>query len=73
MKFLSTVVFADELPTECIIGPEIENHRAIRSYQKAGFSYWKTVQIPGERAPEYLMRIARRDFEVTTSRSIRNP
>jgi RimJ/RimL family protein N-acetyltransferase len=72
MKFLSTVVFADERPTECIIGPEIENHRAIRSYQKAGFSYWKTVQIPGERAPEYLMKITRREFEVTVS-SIRNP
>jgi aminoglycoside 6'-N-acetyltransferase len=73
IEFLRTVLFADEWPTECIIGPEIGNHRAIRSYQKVGFSYWKTVQIPGERAPEYLMRIARRDFEVTTSRSIRNP
>jgi RimJ/RimL family protein N-acetyltransferase len=72
-EFLRTVVFADEWPTECLIGPEIENHRAIRSYQKAGFSYWKTVQIPGERAPEYVMRITRREFEVTSkiSRSIR--
>src|SRR5262245_16457003 len=75
MEFLRTVVFADEWPTECIIGPEIENHRAIRSYRNAGFSYWKTVQIPGERAPEYLMRITRRDFEVTgtISGSVRNP
>jgi RimJ/RimL family protein N-acetyltransferase len=37
-KFVRTVVFADEWPRECLIGPEIENHRAIRSYQKAGFS-----------------------------------
>jgi RimJ/RimL family protein N-acetyltransferase len=72
-EFLRTVVFADEWPTECLIGPEIENHRAIRSYHKAGFSYWKTVRIPGERAPEYVMRITRREFEVTSkiSRSIR--
>ena len=74
-EFLGTVVFAEDWPTECLIGPEIENHRAIRSYQKAGFSYWKTVQIPGERAPEYVMRITRREFEVIgkISRSIRNP
>ncbi len=62
-EFLRTVVFADSSVTECIIGPEIENRRAIRSYEKAGFTYWKTVQIPGERAPEYLMRITRREFD----------
>ena len=64
-EFLRTVVFACQSPTECIIGPEIGNHRAIRSYRRAGFSYWKTVQVPGERAPEFLMRIARREFEVS--------
>jgi len=73
-EFLRRVVFADEWRTECLIGPEIENHRAIRCYQKVGFSYWKTVQIPGEPAPEYVMRITRREFEVTSkiSRSIQN-
>ncbi|MGO9451865.1 MAG: GNAT family N-acetyltransferase [Candidatus Binataceae bacterium] len=62
-EFLRAVVFADSSVTECIIGPEIGNRRAIRSYEKAGFTYWKTVQIPGERAPEYLMRITRREFD----------
>jgi|SRR5208282_1136248 len=62
-EFLRSVVFADESVTECIIGPEIGNRRAIRSYEKAGFIYWKTVQIPGERAPEHLMRITRREFD----------
>jgi Acetyltransferase (GNAT) domain len=59
-EFLRTVVFADEWPTECLIGPEIENH------------HWKTVQASAERAPEYVMRITRREFEVTSkiSRSI---
>jgi RimJ/RimL family protein N-acetyltransferase len=72
-EFLRTVVFADQWPTECLVGPEIENHRAIRSYQKAGFRYWKSVQIPCERAPEYVMKITRREFESTNkiSRSIR--
>ena len=64
-EFLRAVVFADQSATECIIGPEIGNRRAIRSYEKAGFTYWKTVQIPGERAPEYLMRITRREFGQT--------
>ena len=62
-EFLRSVVFACRSVTECIIGPEIGNHRAIRSYEKVGFRYWKTVQIPGERAPEYLLRITRRQFE----------
>jgi RimJ/RimL family protein N-acetyltransferase len=64
-EFLRTIVFAHESATECIIGPEIGNHRAIRSYQRVGFRYWKTVQITGERASEYLMRITRREFERT--------
>jgi len=74
-EFLRAVVFGDQWSTECIIGPEIENHRAIRCYQKAGFRFWKTVQIPGERAPEYLMKITRREFEVSSTRSssIQNP
>ena len=63
-KFLRTVVFADETVDECILGPEERNQRAIRCYTKVGFRYWKTVQIPGERAPEYLMRIARSDLNL---------
>ena len=60
-EFLRTIVFVDDSTDECIIGPEPGTLRAIRSYQKAGFRYWKTVQIPNERAPEYLMRITRAD------------
>ena len=62
-EFLESVVFADQSVTECSIGPEIANGRAIRAYEKAGFKYWKTVQIPSERAPEYLMRIRRQEFD----------
>ena len=45
----------------CIIGPAQNNHAAIRAYEKAGFKYLKTVSIPGELEPEYLMRIGRED------------
>jgi RimJ/RimL family protein N-acetyltransferase len=41
--------------TVCIIGPEPKNAVAIRAYEKAGFRYLKTVQVPDEPQPEYLM------------------
>lgn len=69
-EFLRVVVFACGSLTECIIGPDIGNRRAIRSYEKAGFRYWRTVQIPGERVPEYLMRITRREFEIAATAKV---
>ena len=46
----------------CIIGPEPANAAAIRAYEKAGFRYLKTIQVPGEPTMERLMRIARDDM-----------
>ena len=46
----------------CIIDPEPDNKIAIRAYEKAGFRYLKTVQIPTEAHPSYLMRIERADL-----------
>jgi len=60
-EFLRAIVFADDSVAECIIGPDVRNLRAIRSYEKVGFRFWKT--IPGERAPEHLMRLSRQEFE----------
>jgi RimJ/RimL family protein N-acetyltransferase len=55
--FLREIVFGAMGAGSCIIGPDERNAIAIRSYEKAGFHYLKTVQIPDEDAPEYLMRI----------------
>lgn len=60
--FLREVVFAEYDVDSCIIGPAQNNHAAIRAYEKAGFRYLKTVSIPGELEPEYLMRIMRAEF-----------
>jgi aminoglycoside 6'-N-acetyltransferase len=60
---LRSIVFADATIMSCAIGPETGNRRAIRAYEKAGFRHWKTVAVPGEPAPEYLMLITRREFE----------
>jgi RimJ/RimL family protein N-acetyltransferase len=58
-KFLREVVFAKPEAESCIIGPEPKNTAAIRAYEKAGFRYLKTIQVPDEPEPEYLMRITR--------------
>ncbi len=58
-KFLKEVVFADQDITTCIIGPEPENKRGIRAYEKSGFKYVKTVQVGNEPDPTYIMEIKR--------------
>ena len=61
-EFLRRVVFRERGVDSCIIGPAQNNRAAIRAYEKAGFEYLKTVSIPGELEPEYLMRIDREEF-----------
>ena len=61
-QFLREVMFAEYAVDSCIIGPAQNNHAAIRAYEKVGFRYLKTVSIPGELEPEYLMRIMRVEF-----------
>lgn len=62
-RFLSEHVFSDPGVEVCVIGPEPENVAAIRAYEKAGFRFFKTVQVPGEPEPEYLMKLSRGEFE----------
>jgi aminoglycoside 6'-N-acetyltransferase len=59
--FLRAVVFQPPGVTCCVIGPSASNTIAIRAYVKAGFQHLKTVVVPGEDEPEYLMRITRDD------------
>ncbi len=62
-RFLSEQVFSDPTIAVCVIGPEPKNIAAIRAYEKAGFRFFKTIQVPGEPEPEYLMRLSRGEFE----------
>ena len=62
-RFLSDHVFSNPEIEVCVIGPEPNNAAAIRAYEKAGFRYFKTIQVPGEPEPEYLMKLTRREFE----------
>ncbi len=62
-RFLSEHVFIDPVVEVCVIGPEPKNVAAIRAYEKASFRFFKTIQVPGEPEPEYLMRLSRGEFE----------
>jgi RimJ/RimL family protein N-acetyltransferase len=61
-KFLKEYVFQLSNVISCIIGPEPKNKVAICSYEKTGFRYIKTIQLPDEDEPEYLMRIEKNEL-----------
>ncbi len=58
-QFLDDVVWPTTRATSCWIGPAVHNRVAIRCYEKAGFVHVKTMLVPGEHRPEYVMRLAR--------------
>lgn len=65
--FLSRIVFGAMDAAVAIIAPEPGNTRAIRSYEKAGFVWQKTVHVVDEESPhntgdEYVMRLTREAF-----------
>ena len=62
-RFLPKHVFSDPEVEACVIGPEPENAAAIRSYEKAGLRFFKTIQVQGEPEPEYLMVLSRQELE----------
>lgn len=61
-KFLKDIIFSLSDSECCIIGPEPQNVTAIKTYEKAGFRYVKTVEIDGEEEPEYIMRVAKEEI-----------
>ena len=62
-SFLSEHVFSKPAIAVCVIGPEPKNSAAVWAYEKAGFRFFNTTQVPGESEPEYLMMLTRGEFE----------
>lgn len=58
-KFLKDFVFAQLAVDICIMGPDPNNIAAIKAYQKAGFSHFKTIFNQEENEEEYLMKITK--------------
>lgn len=69
--FLEQVVFGELGAEVAIIGPAPDNTRAIRAYEKVGFTWLKTVYVvdesPANTGDEYVMRLTREDFEADDS------
>jgi aminoglycoside 6'-N-acetyltransferase len=61
-RFLKERIFSNPKTESCILGPNPENQIAIRAYEKAGFRYLKTIRVPDEPNPEYLMRVTRAEL-----------
>lgn len=60
--FLKEIVFANPDVDFGIIDPAVSNRSAIRAYEKAGYRWLKTIDVPGEKEPTYLMRIEKREI-----------
>ncbi len=56
-KFIHEYVFTRPRIKTCIIDPEPQNLRAIRSYEKSGFTYVKTFHWEEDDVDVYLMRM----------------
>lgn len=67
---LEQMVFGEMDAPIAIIAPEPGNARAIRSYEKVGFVWQKTVHIvdesPANTGDEYVMRLTREDYDAGT-------
>ncbi len=61
-RFIEEIVFSNKRYDTCVIGPEPKNKAAIRAYEKVGFRHFKTIKVPGEPEPEYLMKLTREEF-----------
>jgi aminoglycoside 6'-N-acetyltransferase len=64
-KFLNEIVFLKQDCATCIVGLEKDNQAAIRTYEKAGFTYLKTVPSFGSPEPEFIMKIHKTPSDTT--------
>ena len=55
-KFIDEIIFAIPGIETCVIDPDPANKRAIRSYEKAGFTYAKSYYSEANKMDCYLMR-----------------
>lgn len=60
-EFLKQVVFNNPKVTMCMIGPEPNNKRAIRAYEKVGFRHMQSLRIGTESELTYVMEIIKNE------------
>lgn len=59
LRAYTAELLRDPAVSQVIAGVELDNHASLRAFEKAGFVRGETVHVPGERAPELLMVLAR--------------
>ena len=57
--FVRDVVFVKPATKACIADPDVRNETSIRAFEKAGFVRVGVFEVPGEPAPQQLLRIER--------------
>jgi ribosomal protein S18 acetylase RimI-like enzyme len=62
-KFLKEIVFGLSDSVSCILGPEPKNKVAIKTYEKVGFKYIKTIKVDNEDEAENIMRITKDEIK----------
>ena len=60
-QFVREVVFADPRVHAVVAAPDVRNRPSIRAFEKAGFVPVRVFEVPGEPAPEQLLRLDRGD------------
>lgn len=61
-KFLKEILFEKYDIDCCIVDPSVKNEIAIKTYNKAGFKYLKTVWYEKEGAQEHILSINRNEI-----------
>jgi aminoglycoside 6'-N-acetyltransferase len=64
-RFLKEIVFQEARFRTCIIDPETENKSAVRTYEKAGFRYLRSIADDGEGHPVTLLELRRDELTST--------
>jgi RimJ/RimL family protein N-acetyltransferase len=67
-EFVRREVFTRSEVTCCVIAPTVSNSPAIRAYSKAGFTHARTVPVPDEPEPEYVMMLRPEELDLAIKR-----
>ncbi|MGE3063293.1 MAG: GNAT family N-acetyltransferase [bacterium] len=69
-KFIDEVIFCKENIDSCIMGPDPENVTAIKTYEKLGFKYLRTIRNFEEGSDEYLMELKNPKSKIYSSQEM---
>ena len=58
-RFVHDVVFAGSDVARCVTGPDVENTRSVRAFERAGFRWVRDAVVPDERGREHVMVLDR--------------